>query len=157
MAGIPVQLYVYDLTRGMAAQFSPMLLGTHVEGVWHTGLVVGKTEFYFSAGIKRAPAGTTPFGVPTKVLPLGHTELPMEILEDYLEDIQPRFTPATYHLLHHNCNHFTHELASFLLGTGIPVDIVRQHERILNSPLGPLIRPMLEQLENVLGGVSSQN
>lgn len=30
----PVQLYVYDLTRGMAAQLSRQLTGRHIEGVW---------------------------------------------------------------------------------------------------------------------------
>lgn len=43
-AGQKVQLYIYDLTRGMAAQLSPMLLGVQVRGrgpcgvsaLWHT-------------------------------------------------------------------------------------------------------------------------
>ena len=33
----PVQLHLYDLTRGMAAALSPMLLGKHIAGIWHTG------------------------------------------------------------------------------------------------------------------------
>jgi hypothetical protein len=30
----PVQLYIYDLTRGMAAQLSRQLTGRYIEGVW---------------------------------------------------------------------------------------------------------------------------
>lgn len=29
-----VELYVYDLSRGLAAQFSAQLVGTHFEGIW---------------------------------------------------------------------------------------------------------------------------
>ena len=35
-----VVLHVYDLSRGMATQFSPMLLGKQLDGIWHTGVVV---------------------------------------------------------------------------------------------------------------------
>lgn len=31
---------VYDLSGGIAAQFSEVLLGKRIEGVWHTSIVV---------------------------------------------------------------------------------------------------------------------
>ncbi|KPJ12379.1 PPPDE peptidase domain-containing protein 2 [Papilio machaon] len=50
--GSPVDLYVYDLTRGLAALLSPSILGRQVAGVWHTAVVVfGREYFYGSGGI----------------------------------------------------------------------------------------------------------
>jgi hypothetical protein len=31
-----VELYVYDISNGMAKQFAPMV-GIPLEGIWHTG------------------------------------------------------------------------------------------------------------------------
>ncbi|KPJ03664.1 PPPDE peptidase domain-containing protein 2 [Papilio xuthus] len=50
--GSPVELYVYDLTHGLAALLSPSILGRQVAGVWHTAVVVfGREYFYGSGGI----------------------------------------------------------------------------------------------------------
>lgn len=50
---VPVQLYVYDMTNGVAAVMSQMLLGQHIEGIWHTAIVVYGREFFFgSSGIQ---------------------------------------------------------------------------------------------------------
>lgn len=82
----PPQLYVYDLTHGMAKQLSPALMGKQIDGVWHTGVVFwdpsGKkaTEYFFSAGVQRLPAGTTPFGIPHEVIDLGRTEIPQVLI-----------------------------------------------------------------------------
>ena len=46
-----VKLHVYDLSKGMAAQFSRQLIGKYIEGIWHTGIVVYGKEFYFGGGI----------------------------------------------------------------------------------------------------------
>ena len=58
-----VQLYIYDLSQGMAKALSPMLLGKQIDGVWHTSIVLheegGKRiEYFYSSGIQKAPAGT---------------------------------------------------------------------------------------------------
>lgn len=42
-----VELHIYDLTNGMAAMMSQMLLGRHIEGVWHTAVVIYGREFFF--------------------------------------------------------------------------------------------------------------
>ena len=48
-----VELYIYDLTQGMAALMSGMLLGQHFDGIWHTAVVVhGREYFYGSQGIQ---------------------------------------------------------------------------------------------------------
>ena len=43
--GYDVTLYVYDLSQGMAKQFSPALVGEVIEGIWHTAIVVYGTEY----------------------------------------------------------------------------------------------------------------
>ena len=42
-----VTLRVYDLSRGMARQMSPALLGKQIEGIWHTGVLVFNTCVLF--------------------------------------------------------------------------------------------------------------
>ena len=34
-----VKLHVYDVSQGMALKFSKPLLGKHIPGIWHTGIV----------------------------------------------------------------------------------------------------------------------
>lgn len=46
-----VQINLYDLSNGMAKAFSPMFLGKLIEGIWHTGLVIYGSEYYFGGGI----------------------------------------------------------------------------------------------------------
>lgn len=67
---------------------------------------------------------------------LGFTEIPEEIFMEFLKEISPRFTQDTYHVFKHNCNNFTNECATFLMGTGIPEDIVDLPNMFLNTPLG---------------------
>lgn len=51
-----VELYIYDLTQGMAAMMSGMLLGQHFDGIWHTAVVIhGREYFYGSQGIQCCP------------------------------------------------------------------------------------------------------
>lgn len=52
----------------MAAQLSRQLIGRHIEGVWHTGIIVYGVEYYFGGGISSDPPGRTPFGKLTKLI-----------------------------------------------------------------------------------------
>ena len=49
------------------------------------------------------------------------THIPHEVLIEYVEELKRVFTPEAYNLFHHNCNNFSNELATFLVGSGIPV------------------------------------
>jgi hypothetical protein len=42
-----VQLYVYDLSQGIANQFSFILLGTYIEAVYHTSIVMEGIEYTY--------------------------------------------------------------------------------------------------------------
>jgi len=66
-----VSLYVYDITMGMARNMSMNFLGVQVDAVYHTGLVVFGTEYYFGGGICQGSPKMTPYGKPIREVPLG--------------------------------------------------------------------------------------
>ncbi|KAM7276298.1 hypothetical protein ACFE04_018164 [Oxalis oulophora] len=145
-----VTLNVYDLSRGMAKQFSAPFLGKVIEGIWHTGIVVYGNEYFFSGGIVYELPGRTPYGRPVNVVDLGDTHVPKDVFDMYLEEISPRYTAESYNLLNHNCNNFTNEVANFLVGKGIPDYILQLPNEVMNSPMGPLILPMIQNLERTM-------
>eukprot|EP00020_Sapocribrum_chincoteaguense_P003946 CAMPEP_0170751554 /NCGR_PEP_ID=MMETSP0437-20130122/11512_1 /TAXON_ID=0 /ORGANISM="Sexangularia sp." /LENGTH=565 /DNA_ID=CAMNT_0011090595 /DNA_START=123 /DNA_END=1817 /DNA_ORIENTATION=- len=150
-----VTLHVYDLTRGLASQLSMQLIGEQLSGIWHTGIVVYNREFFFGGGIFEEKPGCTHFGRPSKVLPLGRTQVPEELLRDFLGGLaQSSFSATSYNLIQNNCNHFTNEVSTFLVGHGIPADIVGLPERLLATPLGQALAPSLAPL---MGGYTSQS
>ncbi|XP_062221591.1 uncharacterized protein LOC133920950 [Phragmites australis] len=148
--GYKVTLNVYDLSNGLARQLSTSFLGKPIEAIWHTGVVVYGNEYYFGGGIQASPAGTTPYGRPLRAVELGVTRIPREVFEDYLRDIAPRYTAETYRLLTHNCNNFSNEVAQFLVGAVIPDYILNLPAEVMSSPMGPLIMPMIQNLEATL-------
>ncbi|GAB9474375.1 Peptidase [Globisporangium polare] len=154
-----VSLRVYDLSRGMARQLSPALLGKQIDGIWHTGLLVYGKEYFFGGGIQvMAPELVVArYGMqPVQVIPLGTTSVPIERFEDFLRQISPRFTAATYDLLNNNCNNFSNELALFLLGVGIPQHILDLPNEALSTPLGAMLRPMIENMQREMNATGTQ-
>lgn len=149
--GYPVKLHIYDLSQGMARQLSATILGKALEAIWHTGVVVYGREYYFGGGIQQGQPGRTPYGTPIRVEDLGVTHVPREVFEEFLREIGPRYTPATYKLLSHNCNNFSNEAAQFLAGAAIPSYILELPNQVMNSPVGALILPMIQGLETSLG------
>lgn len=143
-------LNIYDLSQGLARQLSTTFLGKAIEGIWHTGIVVYGKEYYFGGGIQQDPVGKTPYGTPIRVVELGVTHVPQDVFETYLKEISPRYRAETYSLLTHNCNNFTNEVAQFLVGVTIPDYILQLPNEVLNSPMGALILPMIQQLEATL-------
>lgn len=96
-------------------------------------------------------------GPPDKVEELGETEIPEDVLTDYLFDLSPQFTPETYNLLEHNCNNFSDELAQLLTGNSIPSYITNLPAEILETPFGAQIKPFLEAMQGPSGGTSLQS
>ena len=78
------------------------------------------------------------FGLqPVRVITLGTTSIPEHEFHSYIAELQPRFTSATYDLIHHNCNHFSNTVVQYLLnGTGIPADILNLPQEALSTPIG---------------------
>lgn len=48
-------------------------------------------------------------------------------------------------MFRHNCNNFTNDFATFLLGKGIPEHITNMPQTVLESPFGQMIAPMMNQ------------
>ncbi len=141
-----VLVYQYDLTMGMAKTFSAGFIGKQIEGVWHTAVCVFGKEYFYGGGICVGEPKKTPYGYPVKEIDYGYTNKTQEDLKNYLKSINSQFTMNTYNVLNHNCNHFTDAALYFLVGKHLPDSILKQHEEILNTPMGQMVRPMLENM-----------
>ncbi|PHJ18735.1 uba ts-n domain-containing protein [Cystoisospora suis] len=143
-----VQLRVYDISKGLARQLSPMLLGRQIDGVWHTGVVVYGYEYFYGGGVCCLPPATVErdYGLtPARVITMGYTTVDKTTFDRHVEEISPRFTEATYDILHWNCNHFTSELTEYLLQKPIPDYIRLQVDQVAQTPMGRMILPMIQQ------------
>jgi hypothetical protein len=148
-----VQVYLYDLSQGMAKALSMGFLGKQIDGIWHTGLVVYGSEYYYGGGIQASRPGGSMAGQPQTVIDIGYTRVAPETFHTFLSGVSHRFTAATYSLLSHNCNNFTNEACLFLTGKPIPSYITGLPEEALATPFGAMLRPMIAQMEgNMRGG-----
>lgn len=143
-----VVLYIYDLTQGMAAMMSQMLLGRQIEGIWHTAVVVYGREYFFgSQGITSCAPGTTVLGQPGRKEVIGQTFIPPSVFTDYVRGLaESTFRGSNYSLLKHNCNTFSEDLCQFLCGVGIPKYILDLPQEFLSTPLGQTLGPLIERL-----------
>lgn len=143
-----VELYIYDLTNGMAAMMSQMLLGRHIEGVWHTAVVAyGREFFYGGSGIQSCIPGGTVLGQPNKLEKIGETFIPYQVFKDYLRGLaESTFRGSNYNLIKHNCNIFSQELCQFLCGTSIPKYILDLPQDLLSTPIGQSLAPLIESI-----------
>ncbi|XP_026170771.1 desumoylating isopeptidase 1b isoform X2 [Mastacembelus armatus] len=152
----PVKLYIYDLSKGMARQLSPLMLGKQLDGIWHTAVVVHGKEYYFvGEGINHCPPvrGCTPLGEPDSVVDLGFTEVPEEILMEHLISLaESTYSVDKYNLFDHNCNTFSNEVAQFLTGRNIPSYITDLPSEVLSTPFGQALRPLLDSIVINPGG-----
>jgi len=146
--GYKVEVYIYDLTQGMARTLGPAIIGRPLDGVWHTAVVVYGKEFFFGgAGLESCAPGGTMLGAPLRVEDVGQTEITPELFNEYLSNhSRDRFKGDRYDLFRHNCNNFSHETAQFLTGRGIPQYILDLPNEILSTPLGQMLAPMIQQM-----------
>ncbi|KAF3846688.1 hypothetical protein F7725_003766 [Dissostichus mawsoni] len=143
-----VQLYIYDLSRGMARSLSPIMLGKQLDGIWHTAIVAyGEEFFYGGEGISSCPPGGTMLGPPDTVVELGETEVTEEIFMEYLSSLgESTYRGDRYRLFEHNCNTFTNEVAQFMTGNSIPSHITDLPSEVLSTPFGQILRPILDSI-----------
>ena len=87
-----VQLYIYDLTNGLARQMSVAFLGTYIEAVYHTSIVLKGVEYVYDGGINAVQPGMTHLGPPLEIVSLGKTELPIEVIKEYLSSLAEVYT-----------------------------------------------------------------
>lgn len=141
-----VHLLVYDLSNGLARQLSMSLLGFQLDAIYHTSIELDGVEYVYDGGISTIRPGSSHLGKPLERLHLGKTELPIEVIVEYVDSMRSIFTPEAYDLFRHNCNNFSNDLATFLLGKGIPDHISNMPQAVLDSPFGRMLQPQLEQM-----------
>jgi desumoylating isopeptidase 1 len=88
-----VQLYVYDLSGGVARSMSAAFLGIQIDAIYHTSIVMDGIEYVYDGGIKTVHPGSTHLGNPIQILDLGTTGLPMDVIVEYLDSMRDIFTP----------------------------------------------------------------
>lgn len=145
---IPVQVYVYDLSNGLAAAYSPVLLGTQIDAIYHTSVVFNNKEYYIDQGIKVCDRpGSTKYGTPREILNMGETYIPQEVLDDFLDDLrnheEQKYHALRYDLFDNNCNHFTDVLLDFLVGKNLEDRILSLPQKVLNTPNGQMLKTLL--------------
>jgi hypothetical protein len=69
------------------------LTGTQIDAIYHTSIVLNGVEYYYGQGIQTATPGTTHHGQPIERLNLGSTELPVEVIEEWLGSLAEIYTP----------------------------------------------------------------
>ncbi|XP_038048270.1 uncharacterized protein LOC119722295 [Patiria miniata] len=145
-----VKLYVYDLTKGLAAQMSMPLLGKHLDGVWHTSVVVfGREYFYGGGGIESCKPSGTILGQPNQVHEMGTTQVDYTIWLEYMGGLGcDEFSGERYNLFEHNCNTFSNEACQFLTGNSIPTFILNLPHEVMNTPIGAMMKGLIESLSS---------
>ncbi|OCH87713.1 DUF862-domain-containing protein [Obba rivulosa] len=141
-----VQLYVYDLSNGLAKQLSMPLTGKQIDGVWHTSVVVFGKEIFYGQGICITPPGQSHHGRPLQIVDMGETAIDEETFQEYLTEMRQHYTAEKYHLLDFNCNSFTNDCIGFLTGESIPAWIKDLPSDFLSTPFGAALRPTIDAM-----------
>ena len=150
-----VQLYVYDISNGLAKQLGQAFIGKQIEGIWHTGVVVYGKEYFYQGGITNSSPGKSMAGTPLKVIEMGETEIPYELFLEFLNDINAEYTEEKYNIISHNCNNFSNEVCEFLVGKKIPDWITGLPNDILSTPMGQMLLSSLQPMTNIPQPISS--
>ena len=129
----------------MARQYSSALTGVQIDAIYHTAIVLNRVEYFYGQGIHRKVPGSTHHGRPMKVIHMGRTELPLDVIEEYIQSLESIYTPESYDLFVHNCNNFTQDLSVFLVGKSIPNEISSLPETFLRTPIGQMLRGQIDQ------------
>lgn len=96
-----VHLLVYDLSRGLARQMSAGILGFQLDAIYHTSIQVNGREYVYDGGIIAIAPGSSHLGQPMEKMHLGTTNLPINIIEEFLDSLRPIFTLEVSLLLMH--------------------------------------------------------
>ncbi|KAJ7459714.1 PUL domain-containing protein [Mycena latifolia] len=156
----PVQLYIYDLSNGLAKQLSAQLTGRQIDGIWHTSIVVFGKEVFYGQGINTTAPGRSHHGQPLQIVDLGETAIDEETWEEYLEDMRDHYTADKVRptrlsdvrrvkpprLVDFNCNSFTNDCAGFLTGGSIPAFVRDLPTDFLSTPFGAALRPTIDSM-----------
>merc|ERR1712048_557193 len=160
----PVELILYDISAGVAKDWSKALLGTHFDAIYHSGLLVFGSEYWYGGRIfKSKPGGEwRNFGDPLteapldlqpssylaglRTLHLGYTLCKNKEWRQFINKrLCNQFTQENYDVLKCNCNRFANEASRFLTGQDLPDDIMQLPNRLMNTSVSQLLRPALNR------------
>jgi len=151
-----VYLAIYDLSMGMARNLSSQFLGpAHtIDIIPHTAIIVFGKEYFFGRGIESCTPNEfrQTRGIhPIEVKLIGRTEKSKIEFEQWciIQGQNGQFGVESYDLLTRNCNNFSHEAAihGLELPIGVPQWILDVPSKFLSSPMGMMIRPILEGMQ----------
>ncbi|KAJ4782153.1 PPPDE putative thiol peptidase family protein [Rhynchospora pubera] len=118
--GVPVVLNVYDLTP-----INNYLIWFGL-GIFHSGIEVHGMEYGFgahdfpSSGVFEVEPKKCPGFIYRCSIQLGRINMDPEQFREYIEKLARDYYGDTYHLISKNCNHFTDDVSSGLVGRHIP-------------------------------------
>ncbi|KAI0248568.1 PPPDE putative peptidase domain-containing protein [Lactifluus subvellereus] len=142
----PVQLYIYDQSKGLARAMSMQFLGRRIDGIWHTSVVVFNKEISYGRGISITGPGQSHHGQPVRIMDMGETAVDEQTFEEYIEEMSEHYTADKYHLLDFNCNTFTDDCIGFLTGGSVPAWIKDLPADFLSTPFGAALRPTIDAM-----------
>ena len=131
-----VTITKYDLSRGMANTFSSSIFAKPIEGIWHTGVMIDNTEYFYGNGIQHLDHSqfiklqNNLF--PCETFDYGDTNRSMGEIEEFISANMETYSIDKYNLIEHNCNHFTDSFSKFLVDRVLPREIVNQASDIMS-------------------------
>lgn len=158
-----VRLAIYDLSQGMARSLSAQFLGPDyaIDIIPHTGVLVYGQEYFFGNSTADGIAAEHPDvfratrGIyPIRIESLGRTNVSQQAFETWcVEQNQQKYRGTNYDLLRNNCNNFSNDAAlqGLALPRGVPQWILDIPQRFLSSPMGQIVRPMLDNMQLAAG------
>ena len=68
------------------------LLGFQLDAIYHTSILLQGLEYVYDGGIVAIRPGSSHLGQPFQQIPLGKTELPIDVVEEYLDSLRSIYT-----------------------------------------------------------------
>lgn len=132
-----VYMRKYDIGHRMDKQMLSQIAGFQIDGIWHTSIEIHDREYFMGSGIEECEPGTCKrYGLMVDRVFIGETDCDPTTLREFIEDHKDSmWSPETYNLLEHNCNHFSDYMSNFLVGEGIPADILELAEKAKKNPM----------------------
>lgn len=162
---VPVEIMLYDLSRGTSNFLSPMLLGHHVEAIYHCSVVAFGFEFWYGGKIwrnKQLPQHSV-YGEPmmqssvmqlepsayapdVHVLRVGFTLATYLEFTDYLCWLaSSKYRPDRYDEISHNCTQFADDCIQFLAGVALPTVVTQNAAMLMASGMAQTLRPVVNR------------
>lgn len=147
----PVELFVYDLSKGVFEENSEMLIGAPVSGVYHSSICVFGLEIFFEGGINFGRAGSTRFGSTIFRVPLGITTRTLQELFTWIAEMERTvFQIHQYDVVNYNCHNFTQAACRFLVSeaANVPDFLFRTSEVAFDTPCGRMFSEFISMFSS---------